>query len=49
VDVLGACDAKIAALERETRLLHELVWAMLKELMSGRLLGLGLVEDEAAG
>ena len=34
---LRACDAKIAALERETQVLDELFRAMLEQLMTGRL------------
>ncbi|MCO6451870.1 MAG: restriction endonuclease subunit S [Caldilineales bacterium] len=34
--VLGACDAKIAALDREIALLDELFQALLEELMTGR-------------
>ena len=37
VDVLAACDSKIAALDHEARLHDELFQAMLEELMSGRL------------
>jgi type I restriction enzyme, S subunit len=33
---VGACDAKIAALERESALLDELFRALLEELMTGR-------------
>ena len=36
VEVLHACDAKIAALERESALLDELFRALLEELMTGR-------------
>jgi type I restriction enzyme, S subunit len=35
-DILRACDAKIAALERESALLDELFRALLEELMTGR-------------
>ena len=35
-EVLHACDAKIAALERESALLDELFRALLEELMTGR-------------
>lgn len=35
--ILGACDAKIAALERDSALLDELFRALLEELMTGRL------------
>lgn len=45
-ETLGACDAKIAALEQETALLEELFRAMLEELMTGRLSALPLVEAE---
>jgi type I restriction enzyme S subunit len=45
---LGACDAKIEALGRETTLLDELFRAMLEELMSGRLSAVPLIEQEAA-
>ena len=34
--MLAACDAKIAALEREGVLLDELFRALLEELMTGR-------------
>jgi type I restriction enzyme S subunit len=36
VHVISACDAKIAALERESALLAELFRALLEELMTGR-------------
>lgn len=36
-NILAACDAKIAALEKESALLNELFQALLEELMSGRL------------
>lgn len=39
--VLYACDAKIAALERESALLDELFRALLEELMTGRLSVMG--------
>jgi len=45
VDVLSACDAKIAALEREAALLEELFRAMLEELMTGRLSARPLIEE----
>ncbi len=44
-DVLSACDATIAALEREAALHGELFRAMLEALMSGRLSALPLVEN----
>ena len=44
VDVLSACDAKIAALERESALLDELFRALLEELMTGRVAVAGLRE-----
>lgn len=44
--LLHACDAKVAALERETALHQELFRAMLEELMTGRLSALPLVEGE---
>lgn len=47
VATLRACDAKIAALEREAALLDELFRAMLEELISGRLSALPLVETAA--
>jgi type I restriction enzyme S subunit len=37
VDVLSACDNKIAALEKEITTLNELFQALLEELMNGRL------------
>jgi len=48
-DILNACDAKIAALDHEARLLQELFRAMLEELMSGRLPAGALVEVESGG
>jgi len=45
VDVLGACDSKIAALDHEARLHEELFRAMLEELMSGRLLTKSVIES----
>jgi type I restriction enzyme, S subunit len=47
VDILAACDSKIAALDHEARLHQELFRAMLEELMSGRLPAGALVEDAA--
>ena len=44
-DMSKACDAKIAALERESALLDELFRALLEELMTGRVLVAGVVED----
>ena len=41
---LRACDAKIAALEREAQVLDELFRAMLDELMTGKLSALALAE-----
>ena len=41
---LCACDAKIAALERETQVLDELFRAMLDELMTGRMSAVPLVQ-----
>lgn len=46
--ILAACDAQIAALEREIVLHDELFRALLEELMSGRVSALGLV-GEAEG
>ena len=44
--MLRACDAKIAALERESTLLDELFRVVLEELMTGRVaVGMGLAED----
>ena len=43
-EVLCACDAKIAALEREGALLDELFRALLEELMTGRVAVAGLRE-----
>jgi type I restriction enzyme S subunit len=45
--ILRSCDSKIAALEQEARLHHELFRAMLEELMSGRLPAGALVEEPA--
>jgi type I restriction enzyme S subunit len=45
VDVLGACDSRIAALDHEARLHDELFIAMLEELMSGRLSSRGIMES----
>lgn len=47
VDVLSACDSKIAALDHEDRLLNELFRAMLEELMSWRLAAGALVEAKS--
>ncbi|HZC07538.1 MAG TPA: restriction endonuclease subunit S [Ktedonobacterales bacterium] len=47
-DILAACDAHIAALEREIALHEELFRALLEEMMSGRLSAL-LVEKTASG
>jgi len=47
-DILGACDVKIASLEREAALHDELFRAMLEELMSGRLSALPLAAEGAA-
>ena len=44
-DVLTACDAKIAALERESALLDELFRVLLEELMTGRVAVAGIEED----
>jgi restriction endonuclease S subunit len=46
--ILGACDTKLAALEKESILLDELFRAMLEELMTGRLSALPLAEDDYA-
>jgi type I restriction enzyme S subunit len=46
--VLRACDAKIAAGEREAQVLDELFRALLEELMTGRLSAAPLIEPEAA-
>jgi type I restriction enzyme S subunit len=43
--VLRTCDAKIAALERESALLDELFRALLEELMTGRVSVAGQTED----
>jgi type I restriction enzyme, S subunit len=43
-EVLQACEDKIDALDRETRLLDELFKAMLEELITGKLSALPLVE-----
>ena len=45
VKVISACDAKIAALERESALLEELFRTLLEELMTGRVAVAGIVED----
>lgn len=47
-DILHACDAKIAALERERALLDELFRALLEALMTGRVSVAGVLEHEAA-
>lgn len=47
VEVIEACDNKLATLERETALCQEIFRAMLEELMTGRLSALPLVEGEA--
>jgi hypothetical protein len=44
--VATACDAKIAALERESALLDELFRALLEELMTGRVSVAGVEDDE---
>jgi type I restriction enzyme, S subunit len=44
VEVINACDAKIAALERESALLEELFRALLEELMTGRVAVAGVGE-----
>ena len=43
---LRACDAKIAALERESALLDELFRALLEELMTGRVAVAGMKEGD---
>ena len=43
--VISACDAKIAALERESALLDELFRALLEELMTGRVSVAGTEEN----
>ena len=43
-EVLCACDAKIATLERESALLDELFRALLEELMTGRVSVAGVEE-----
>ncbi len=43
-EALSACDAKIAALQRESTLLDELFRALLEELMTGRVSVAGFVE-----
>ena len=45
-EVLTACDAKIAALGRESALLDELFHALLEELMTGGCRWRGAAEDE---
>ncbi len=45
VRILRACDAKIAALEREAQVLDELFRAMLDELMTGKLSAVPLMRD----
>lgn len=45
VDVLSACDAKIAALEQERGILDELFRSMLEELMTGRLSAVPLIAE----
>ena len=45
-DTLTACDAKIAALERESALLDELFRALLEELMTGRVAVAGVAVHE---
>ena len=45
-EILRACDAKIAALERESALLDELFRALLEELMTGRVSVAGMADDE---
>ena len=44
--VLRTCDAKIAALERESALLDELFRALLEELMTGRVAAVGVAVHE---
>jgi type I restriction enzyme, S subunit len=44
-EVSSACDAKIAALEREGRLLDELFCALLEELMTGRVSVAGWLDN----
>ena len=46
MDILSACDAKIAALERESALLDELFRALLEELMTGRVSVAGVEEGD---
>ncbi len=45
-EALHACDAKIAALERESALLDELFRALLEELMTGRVSVAGVAVHE---
>jgi type I restriction enzyme S subunit len=49
VKILSACDAKIAALEKEITLHEELFRALLDELMTGRISTLPLVEQLEKG
>jgi type I restriction enzyme S subunit len=44
INILNACDAKIASLEHESALLEELFRALLEELMTGRLSAKALIE-----
>ena len=44
--MLRACDANIAALERESTLLDELFRALLEELMTGRVAVTGVGEHD---
>ena len=48
MDILSACDAKIAPRERESTLLDELFHALLEELMTGRVAVTGGLDHEAA-
>jgi len=45
VNILRACDAKIAALERETQHMNELFRVMLDAVMAGRLSVTPLIEE----
>jgi len=48
VNLIRACDAAIATLERETQLVDELFRAMLDDIMTGRLSAAPLIEEHAA-
>ena len=46
IEILQACDTKIAALEQEAERLDELFHAMLDELMTGRMSAVPLIDSE---